>query len=182
MATVILNCTNCSKDFSKSSHEISRRKAKTKCSSDNWFCSRSCAVSHSNKGRLPNPPKPQHGNDYSRKWDEHLSWYIKRMSSDGRSKCLMECSKQDMHDHIKEIWNGRCSVTGVPILRRDHSGNVDTNNPFYIASIDRIDNEKPYDIGNVRWTSVAINLARQQAAASDFDEHFREFAEAIALG
>jgi len=176
MSTVILHCTNCFKEFPKSSHEISRRKAKTRCSEDRWFCSRSCSASYGNKNREHNPgPGPQRGNKHNLKWDPYLAWYIKRMSSDRRSHCLLESSKQDIHKHLLFLWDGLCSVTKQPIMRRDYRGNVSTDNPFNIASIDRIDNNKPYGIGNVRWTCLAVNLARQNLPVDTFDNYYREF-------
>lgn len=180
MSTVILHCTNCSKEFPKSSYEISRRKAKSRCSEDRWFCSRSCSASYSNKNREHNPgPGPQRGNEHNLKWDPNISWYIKRMSGDRRSKCLLEGSKQDIHDHLISIWDGLCSVTKMPITRRDYRGQISTDNPFIIASIDRIDNNKPYGIGNVRWTCLAVNLARQSLPADTFDRYYREFSSIL---
>lgn len=178
MATIILHCTHCSKEFSKSSHEISRRKAKSLCSEDRWFCSRSCSASYGNKHRKHNPgPGPQYGNKHNRKWDENISWYVKRMSSDHRSKCLLENTKQEIHDHLIDIWTGTCAVTRQHIERRDHRGLVSTDNPFKIASVDRIDNDKPYGVGNVRWTCLAVNLARQSLPADVFDRYWNEFCQ-----
>lgn len=158
---------------------MSRRRAKSRCSRDNWFCSRSCAASYSNKNRDPvSNPGPQNGNEYNRKWNNYISWYIKRMSSDNRSRCVLKESKQNIHDHLLEIWTGSCAVTGKPIEQRNHRGEVSTDNPFKIASVDRIDNTKPYEVGNVRWTCLAVNLARQQLPADVFDSYYNDFISA----
>lgn len=173
MATVILSCTNCGVSFEKSSHEISRRKAKT--DSANWFCTRSCAASFGNTNRPNNGANltPRPGNQHNRKWDPEISWYVKRMFSDHRSKTKSGNTKQEMHDHLIEIWTGKCQLSGVPIKRR--SDLFEERNPFFIASVDRKDNSKPYEIGNVQWTSLAMNLCRQHHDLDSFKLMLEDF-------
>lgn len=172
MATVTLTCTNCGDPFEKSSHEVSRRKAKT--NSPNWFCTRSCSASFGNTHReFQGRPKPQPGNQYNRKWDPEISWYVKRMFSDHRSKTKPVHTKQEMHDHLREIWTGTCQLSGVAITRR--SDQCEERNPFFLASVDRKDNSKPYGVGNVQWTSLAMNLCRQHHELADFKQMLTQF-------
>lgn len=178
MATITLQCTHCNKPFEKNSNEIARRKFKANCKLSNWFCSRSCSASHGNKNRkLVNPPGPQYGNKYRQRWHPEISWYMKRICHDHRSKCKLEESKEDLHDHLMSIWTGKCGISGKIIKRRDCYGKTATNNPFEIASVDRINNNKGYVVGNLRWICLALNLARQDLDAGEFDEYFQKFVE-----
>ena len=66
---------------------------------------------------------------------------------------------------VLEIWerqDGKCALTGVPMTHINGQGRVMTN-----ASIDRIDTERGYEVGNIRLVCTAINYMRN---AMDDDE------------
>jgi len=64
---------------------------------------------------------------------------------------------------LKEIWNnqdGKCAYSKVPLILPTHS-NLQTNtDPWLVASIDRIDSDKPYEVGNIQYISRSLNYAK----------------------
>lgn len=168
MSTTELNCTNCNVIFTKSNAEIARRRYKT--DSPNWFCCLSCSAQYSNKHRAyqPTSPKPQYGNQHNRRYTEGYLWYVTRVLNDSRvSKRLDESktTRQEFAEHIESVFSGKCvysnrDITLAPL--------TDSTDPFEIASLDRIDCTLRYDIGNVQWTSRAMNLARQAKQHDEF--------------
>lgn len=177
MSTIILNCAWCKKDFEKDKHEVSRRKYKTK--SNRWFCSRSCSASYGNKytkrdrTHLPR----HHGNDYARIYDPEISWYMSRCCKDARFRAVTKDERLLIHEDLLNRWTGICAISEVPLVRRSMDGSCAISNPFFIASVDRIDCSKPYEPGNLQWTSLAINLARNKMENEEFKEAFKQFRE-----
>lgn len=80
-------------------------------------------------------------------------------------------------DKILELWNkqnGKCAITNVHLYLRKTSGKCRTKNPFKIASLDRINNAKPYTTDNVQWVSLAINHARNSLSLPDFISFYKK--------
>jgi hypothetical protein len=64
---------------------------------------------------------------------------------------------------LKALWeeqNGLCSYSKVELILPTHSNLQKNTNPWLIASIDRIDSDKPYEIGNVQYISRSLNFAK----------------------
>ena len=59
-------------------------------------------------------------------------------------------------EKLAEEQNYCCALTGIPLKRKNLGGKRHYNAP----SVDRIDNSRGYEEGNVRWTSQWANLAR----------------------
>lgn len=177
-----LICSNCSKPFEKSVYEISRRKAKG--SSTNFFCSRSCSSSYGNNHRVvtPVPPEPQFGNTYRQKYDKRFAWYVSRVCKDHRFLIPDSDVKMNIHDELVHAWTGKCAFTGMDIYLKNSKGICETNDPFHIASVDRIDNRLPYQSGNIQWVSFAMNMARNKVSTDDFKQYFGEFKDQINKG
>lgn len=78
---------------------------------------------------------------------------------------------------IIEMWNaqgGMCAVTGIPMTHIYGRGRgVMTN-----ASLDRKDNDKGYEVGNVRLVCKAVNLMKNSMSDSDL----RNWCRAILRG
>jgi hypothetical protein len=176
-STVDLVCENCKCNFMKTEADYNRRIWKLPDSP--FFCSRACNMLYK---RAANPeifarntsPGPQYKNTFNKKYDVNISWYVKRCSSDGRFRPLSVAEKLSLHDHLKDMWTGNCAFTGLPITRRNATGKVPTENPFIIASVDRIDCNLPYQVGNVQWVSLAINLARNNTDVAEFQQYITE--------
>lgn len=168
MSTVTLSCTKCGKLFTKTKAEISRRRYKT--DSDNWFCGLSCSASYGNANRTDpvKPPPPQLGNKYRKKYTDGYGWYIHRVLSDKRKHARLDetvTTRLRFAEHIESIFTGRCVYSGREIQLWPLAHTAD---PFAIASLDRIDCSKGYEIGNVHWVSRAMNLARNNTDHDTF--------------
>jgi hypothetical protein len=64
---------------------------------------------------------------------------------------------------LKEIWenqNGKCAYTKVDLILPTHSNLHKDTDPWLIASIDRVDSDKPYEISNVQYISRTLNYAK----------------------
>lgn len=175
--TVLKECTQCGTEFEKKKIAIQSRSYKVK--HDRWFCNLTCAALYKNKDHPSRAKRPnQLGNKWGQKWDPYLAWYLTRIRHDRRLHCTFEGNVEDMHDHLKAIWNGRCAISNVPIVRKWRTGKCDETNPFFIASLDRIDSDKPYRVGNVQWISLALNYAKMDAPDDVFHEQFARFLSA----
>lgn len=79
-------------------------------------------------------------------------------------------------EYLKELWgkqNGICPFTGVKLILNGYT--KIHKDPRFAASLDRIDSDKGYVKGNVRWVSRSINLMKQQMT----DENVFEFLKII---
>jgi len=173
MSTVKLICTECNIIFFKDKHEISRRKAKGP--SQNFFCTKACCMSWRRKRKTKQTTPPIHpGNQYGRKYDERVAWYVRRCSFDQRFANLTDDDRKLFAKHLLDIWTGKCAITDKKIKLRDKNGCIDDHNPFQIASIDRIDNKFGYELNNVQWVCLAMNLARQNIDLATFKQYYKE--------
>jgi hypothetical protein len=84
-----------------------------------------------------------------------------------------------LQDILLTQWNHQgyqCAITGVELsLKVGTKGICVTSNPFYIASIDRVDNSLPYKQDNIQWVSKAINLARGNCDIEQFTNYTKQF-------
>ena len=182
MSTIhLFNCSHCGSTIKRSTSQVAHKRYKVKQgrSTEKWFCNHSCSASYGNSKRIKNiPPKPQPGNHYAQKYDKEFAFYMHRVRNDQRRdlKVLNE-SLSEFEDHIKEIWDGRCHYTNNPICLRPYisRGKAPDIDPFTAASLDRIDNEKPYCIGNVVWTSTFLNRARGNLPYNKFKSGLESF-------
>lgn len=177
MSNVTMFCTNCKQTFIKDQNEVSRRKNKT--SSTNFFCSRSCAAVYGNRCRTTErfPLTPHYGNQSARKYSSENSWYVSRAFKDQRKHVRCSMNRQEYDTLLSSLWTGVCSITGVTIHRKQADGSCITQNPFNVASVDRIDSSLPYQEGNVQWVSQAINYAKNDDRL--FEQHFTQFLEQL---
>ena len=150
MKTITITCANCGKQAEKKKAEIERQRKRGR---DTFYCNASCAGS-ANCGHL-------------RKYVKENTKYLEGHAGNRRDeyspfRIFVRCSKRRGYDtdldveHLKELWenqNEECAITNIKMsLGRDHS-------PFQ-ASLDRIDNDKGYIKGNVRFVCLIANYAR----------------------
>lgn len=183
-----LQCDNCMTKFIRNKHEIARRKHKKKedgSERTHFFCSRSCSTSWRNKDEARRGIeskgsfkfRPEFAGNHARKYDVRFSWYIYRMKKDHRFE--ENPDGMELNEELACVWTGKCAYTNIPLTLRDINGKCDQPNPFFVASVDRIDNSKPYGPGNIQWVSCAINMARNKHTSDDFINYLAEFVSEI---
>jgi hypothetical protein len=151
-----LVCGYCNKKFAKPKNEYNRR---IKTGLTNFYCSRACAGIVNGGWKKVNEKLKKNGNLYdiskhanNRGVCKFESWVKRVTKRPSNGICNITA------DHLKEIWTGKCALTGVDIVLTSPS--VKFNNPFKKASLDRIDANKGYEIGNVQWVCLPINFAK----------------------
>lgn len=178
-----LTCEHCKNTFNRRTAEYTYQRRKHP--NRKMFCSLVCATSFYNEasptGNKNQSPSlmPHPGNQYGQRYPNGMGYYVTRCAKDGRfSSFKTQDDKDAFGSHIFELWEKqqhRCALTGVPLILRDSRGKCSTSNPFNVASLDRIDCSKPYEVNNVQWISYALNLARNNLDNETFVlclEHF----------
>lgn len=156
MAKVLINCEICNKEFEREKGEIKRsRKLGRKI-----YCSLSCA-GEGNKHCL---------GEYLRKGNPESLIAANRRDEYTKFKWFMKVIKQRKKEYnidlpyLKKLWkeqNGVCPLTGWELTLPKHSCAWDkAENKMYRASLDRIDSDKGYNKGNVRFISVIANYCK----------------------
>ena len=178
MSKIKLVCATCNKEFEKEKGEYNR---KVKAGKDKFYCCLSCY------GKSPETTERILSNrtDYPvwnlnnpKKQDEYS--VFKPFLRDAKRRKKKEYSLT--LEHLKDVWesqNGTCPFTGFALDLRTYKDQDNKLNPLNInsASLDRIDNNKGYIIGNVRFVSVMLNFARNKFS----DEDVIKFAKAIVI-
>jgi hypothetical protein len=152
--TITITCDNCGKKVEKKKGEIDRQRRRGR---NTFYCSRSCAGSASCEHLKKYEPWPvwEH---YKRKPDEYTPF--RKFVRSAKKREIEHKTRELVVDitcqYLKDLWenqNGKCAITNIEMtLNKDHS-------PFQ-ASLDRIDNDKGYIKGNVRFICLITNYAR----------------------
>jgi hypothetical protein len=161
-----LKCETCGKTFLRKKGEVNRNKKIRRAT----YCSLSCGgkskknLEHIklNRGTYD---ISQHAGEGGTPKDEYsdFRWYMKRVKGRHRDHGM----KYDMDlEYLKQLWesqNGKCAFSGQELELRTYTNKQKPNS----ASLDRIDNDKGYVKGNVRFVSVIFNLARNRFSDQD---------------
>jgi len=170
MATVIINCTNCSKPFTRRVAEHNRSLKMGR----HEFCSRSCSITWANRNGLTNPGGNSSNLVPGNARDEYTPFRCFRL----------RCKKRDKEysltlEYLKNLWEeqeGKCPFTGWKLdLPASTTGFTKRYGPRN-ASLDRIDNSLGYIPGNVRYVALITNVAK----GAWEDRVLIEFCEAVA--
>jgi hypothetical protein len=158
MKIKILICAYCNKKFKRSLAEY-KRSQKLKRPS---YCCLSCSVSAGNKKTHRGPIKNLLR---GRELDEYSCFRYAFKLIKLRHKTKKKYKGQKMLDlpYLKEIWeqqNGICPITGWNLILPDNSNGWQTSPKPERASLDRIDNNKGYVKGNVRFIAWMANSCR----------------------
>lgn len=158
MKTINITCASCGNISFKPKNEINRqiKRGRTK-----FYCNRACAGKEKNNiQRLKQFKDNFKKVKYIRQPDELSSfrWYMKivRKSSKKRNHSYDIDSK-----YLQALWiqqDGKCPITKQKLELRTHS--YKNKSHPYSASLDRIDNDKGYTKGNVRFVALIFNYAR----------------------
>ena len=167
------NCRNCKRDYRNidSNIDIYKNKDGKWCSTcsgcgieqaytrkdhakqshiADWQCKK--CVAHS-KGFSSNRPIGNEGRMYNR---------FKKSAINRRIKFSLT------QEEFFQDFNGACSLTKWPIsiAYEDQT-----------ASVDRIDNDKGYEPGNIQWVHVMVNMSRGKKTMAEFVEMCKAIAE-----
>lgn len=77
-------------------------------------------------------------------------------------------------EYLKQLWNkqeGKCALTNFPMSYQQSNGK---RNP-YSLSIDKIDPNKGYEVGNVQFVCFAANMMKGELSLSEL----KKFCQAI---
>lgn len=155
-------CHGCNINFLKDNRYVNAAIRKGR----NHFCSLSCQLKFMNR----TDPRFQNNKEYLNRGGRFFKplpefrWYFQRTNSRNRCNLLIE----DIRDQW-EKQNGLCAVSGLPIkLHGQHTSHFD------LASLDRIDSSRPYEVENIQFIALPLNLAKQNQSNSDFIEFIQK--------
>jgi len=168
-------CYACGKQSNKKLAEIKRQQKRGKTK---FYCNRSCASKNSVDHLKKYAGKFNHNLVSSNRHDRYTNfrWYIKNIIKNSKKR------KQEYDidlEYLFQLWetqNGICPFTKQKLELRTHNYTHIENRP-YQASLDRIDNNKGYVKGNVRFVALIFNYARNNFS----DEQVLEFCKQVAL-
>lgn len=163
MSLIKINCDNCGNEFERVKKEYNRSKKLGR----KQYCSRSCSGEgnkhclgeHLGKARIENLVSGNRRDEYTK-----FKWFMKvikqRSIRNGRNRKEYNIDLP----YLKKLWkeqDGVCPLTGWELVLPKHSCVWDnTKNKIYRASLDRIDSDKGYNKGNVRFISVMANYCK----------------------
>ena len=158
MKTITIKCATCNKEVIKLVSEVKRRK---KVGKDTFYCNNSCASKHKIKHLIQyqdNFIKTK----YTRQPDKfsNFRWYIKVIRKHNKERNIGY--NVDIQ-YLQELWEsqkGICPFTKQQLELKTHSKTKNIISRPYQASIDRIDNDKGYIKGNIRFVALIFNYAR----------------------
>ena len=166
-----VKCANCDKEFEKPTAEYNRSEKVGR----RHVCSRSCAAKLKN-AEFPNPRIENLIHNNRRDRYTEFRWFTARARNRRDKKGTTDLTLE----YLESLWkrqDGRCPFTGWQlILPISSDGKWPDGKWTHRASLDRIDNDKGYIKGNVRFVSVIANQAR----GSGTDEDLIDFCEAVA--
>lgn len=170
MANIKLTCPVCKQEFERRRAEYNRSQKLGRVS----YCSRDCSKQITNTF-LKKGGNEQHllkGGEHKRDEFTRFKWFM---------RCVRRRKKEHNIDlaYLKQIWEeqkGVCPLTGWELELPHHSSDWKTkDNKIQRASLDRIDSNKGYVKGNVRFISVMANYCKNQFT----DEDVILFCEAV---
>jgi hypothetical protein len=168
--TTKVHCNNCNIVFDKAISEVKR----TEKRGGYHYCSSKCAAIKNSKknlgkwgviGNYDVIKNVRHSDEYT-----PFREYLRRAN---RRKLIGDLSLFD----IKKVWdeqNGICPYTGIKLKLYT---NKETIHIFELASLDRIDSNKLYEIGNIVFVSTPINYMKNSMTEKDTIEYCKIIAE-----
>ena len=170
-----IECYECGKLFNREKREVNRGKKDGR----KTYCSLSCSGQQNHK----------HLKKYGKLNAKYLIADNRRDEYTGFREYLKRIKRRDKNtditlEYLKELWdvNHICSLSGVELkLSIDTPQVVEKKNgytftdPINTASVDRIDNNKGYVKGNIRYTSLIGNLSKSWYN----DDYVIEFARLV---
>jgi len=156
-------CYNCGKEVTKDKSEINRQRKRGRTK---FYCNLTCfAIKSNEETKRPGNPRNLIANNLR---DEHTEFrfFIKV------GKCRDKESNRATNittEYLSLLWeqqNGKCPFTGWKLILPYNCDGWLEKSP-YNASLDRLDNDIGYVIGNVRFISLIANYARHLFSDDD---------------
>lgn len=179
ITTTKIVCAACGNECIKKATEIKRQQKKGK---KLFYCNLSCAgkINNSHLNQYKEELKNNTGSGkWLRKKDEYsqFRYHLKNAKQHCRKhKDLMDIDLE----YLKVLWkqqNGKCAVTGIDLqVKHIHTKTQKTQKNPYQASLDRIDNNRGYIKGNVRFVCYMFNIARNDFSDTDVLEFCKKVA------
>ena len=145
-------CDCCGKETTKAKSEYERNIRLGKKN----FCSRSCAANHNIS---------QYSNNHR---DEFTPFrYSLRCAKRRYKGCTLTL------EDLREQWELQQGVCPYTKLKLPEDGNVNTLDVTIRASLDRIDSDKPYEVGNIQFISTPINYMKNTMSDEQTKEYLR---------
>jgi len=166
MAKIKLTCPVCKQEFEKRRAEYNRSQRRGM----NSYCSRKCAsaVTRDNLSKGGHHEKLNIGGDFRSDEFTQFRWFMRTVNL--RRKKHKKESNIDL-SYLKQIWeeqNGVCPLTGWKLeLPRNSTYWGTKDNKIKRASLDRIDSDKGYVKGNIRFISVMANYCKNEFTDED---------------
>ena len=136
---MLVICETCGIEFNKKDYEI----RKTEARGGVHCCTRKCGSVYANSVR-------------DKGKNTLIAYYI--------NQCRKKTSDTNITyrylESLFEEQNKECIYTGIPLKLRTIKDIIE--NHMYAASLDRIDSNKPYEIGNVQFVSLMANYAKNR--------------------
>jgi len=167
MAKISIECYQCGTTTEKDVGEYNRSKKMAR----KMFCSTKCSATHGNLICPRNNVKNLVGKGRGTDEFSCFRWFLR-----GPRKRNKEFNIT-IHD-LKRVWekqSGICPLTGWKLVLPETSVGFDNDDRLVRASLDRIDNNKGYVVGNIRFVSLPANLARNNFE----DDDLLRFCEAV---
>lgn len=172
-----ITCATCAKKTKKRATEIKRQKKKGK---KLFYCNLKCAgkANHNHLIKYID----QNSNTLKLYCNNRRDEYspFRYHFNNAKKRALKYNREFDLDlSFLKVLWEkqyGKCAVTGLDLqVKNVHTKKQKTNKNPYQASLDRIDNNKGYIKGNVRFVCLMFNIAR-----NDFsDNEVLEFCQKV---
>lgn len=175
MKMITLTCEECGGVFERSMKEHTRNSKKRR----NAFCNRSCSKTYTNKNEMSLSTRKkcgEHIRQYSGNRQDGLSpfrYFITKSKSKDRSHYG---EPNITAEYLKTLWNqqqGKCSYTNIQMILPRNTVEYQTGKTPIRASLDRIDSNKGYVIGNVEFVCYAINMAKNSFTCNEMKEFLR---------
>jgi hypothetical protein len=145
-------CNHCGVEFEKPDSEIKRNLKLNR----NNYCSRICTGKHVGKNNFGNKTPIRRSGYTNCRTDEFSKFRYYYRSIRNRFKDV-DITLEDLKNQW-ENQNGVCEFSGIKLILSTYKKII--KNSIYAASVDRIDSNKGYVKGNIKWVSVAINYMK----------------------
>ncbi len=155
-------CKNCGVEFEKPNSEINRNNRLGRPN----FCSRSC-VGNNNAKNLLNVKERYDITQHSDNRKDGYSKFRYHLRNISKRKHEVTVTLDDLKDQWDKQ-SGVCPYTGIKL-------NISTytkikKDPIRSASLDRIESNKGYIKGNIRWVSRSVNWMKNEMTDDMVDE------------